>query len=323
MSARVGARVGEQPHRRGGESGQVVAAFLRAPDGVDRQRRPREATSAVGDERVLASEGRERAFGHADDVHDVEVTPVGVPYTADEHAGAEAPHAAGRRVQLGFERPHERGQRGLAADLGQCRQAVERVGDLSRRLDLGLGPARAPPFTPEVAVEQVARPGREMGPGARGRRYEARAEIGDEPRELPDVLEVRFVVPARALAELVVAGRFEAGRQVAEKPGQPFGPLSKAGDDARLARQDVPATGRDGAAVGRIAHGPRRDPVDDGVASEVGLREAQEPEEDASRSRVGETARRRTAPRDVRRVEQLVREARVRLVDTEENRNPM
>ncbi len=129
LRARIGARVGERPHRRGGERGQVVAAFLRAPDGVDRQRRPREATSAVGDERILASEGRERAFGHPDDVHDVEVTAVRVPYAADEHAGAEAPHASRRRVQLGLQRPHERGQRRLAADLGQRRQAVERVGD--------------------------------------------------------------------------------------------------------------------------------------------------------------------------------------------------
>ena len=126
LRARIGARVRQGADGCGRERREIVTPFLGTPDGVDRQRRPREATSAVGDERILASEGRERAFGHPDDVHDVEVTAVRVPDAADEHAGAEAPHTAGRRVQLGLERPHERGQRRLAADLGQRRQAVER-----------------------------------------------------------------------------------------------------------------------------------------------------------------------------------------------------
>ena len=135
----------------------------------------------------------------------------------------------------------------------------------------------------------------------------AHAEVGDETRELLDVLEVGFVMAARALAELVVAGRLEACREVAGEPGEAFAPLREAGDDARLAREDVPTTGRDGAAVGRVANGPRRDPVDDGVAREVALREAQEPEEHTSRGRLGEAACRRAAPRDIGRVEQLVR----------------
>ena len=249
LCARVGARVGERPHGRGRERGQIVSAFLCSPDGVDGQRRPREATSAVGDQRILASQRRERALGHADHMHDVEVAAVRVAHTADEHAGAEPPHAAGRCVQLGLERAHERGQRRLSADLGQRRQAVERVGDLPRRLDLRLGPARAQALAAEVQVEQLACPSRKTGPGARGRRREACPEVGDEPGEVLDVLEVGFAMTSCALAQLVVARRREVGRQVPREPGQSLVPLREPGDDAGLARQGVPATGRDGAAV--------------------------------------------------------------------------
>ncbi len=323
LRARVGARVGERPHRRGRERGQVVAAFLCSPDRVDGKCRSRQPTSAVGDQRILASQRRERALGHADDVHDVEVAAVRMAHAADEHAGAEAPHAAGRCVQLGLERAHEHGQRRLGADLGQRRQPVERVGDLPRRLDLRLGPARAQALAAEVTVEQLACPGREAGPGARGRRREACSEVGDEPGEVLDVLEVGFAMTSRALAELVVARRREVGRQMPREPGEALAPLCESGDDAGLARQGVPTTGRDGAAVGRVAHRPGRDPVDDRVAREIAVRQSQQPEEDASRGRLCEAARRRAAPGNIGRVEELLREPRVRLVDTEDDRHAM
>ena len=233
--------------RSRGERGEVVAALVESLGRVRGDTSDGPALT-IGEQRVFAAARRERTFDGAEDVHDVEVAGVALAQRRHEHALAEPAHAPGARVELGGERAPEPGDVDRAADDVEPTELGEHRLDALRGLDLGLGPTRASGLAPEVTPDERLGPGRVRPPCGFGRRLERRGEVGDERRELGDVVPHHHEPLELPLVGLELCPRTRSprrrhrgaggGAQPTARPPSPRPPRARAGPTATRSRGD-------------------------------------------------------------------------------------
>ena len=170
-----------------GQSGEELVVLALDAFGPQGQLAAGAGALVVGEERVVAHGGRERALGEAEDHDEVEVEPDAHLHRADEHTVAEPAHPAEVLLELELERAVEHLEADGVLHRIEGTEAVQCVVDPLRGLALG---RVVPPLPAAGAAEEAAqpalRPGGVLAPGARPGRGggEVVDDLEHEPPEL-------------------------------------------------------------------------------------------------------------------------------------------